>query len=206
MKITVKNQIRKVFLIFNTKIGQKSEISQTSEDNYNDDDFVDEEALGIEVIDDSENDDEYADEDFEKAFEVAEPIRRNNTGSGNRPISKKYVQTPGSSRRMDSSKINAKYKIEEKEDKEESELEKGLPDRIEEEPGVENAKESIQNSSVKEKQKIDKTQKKEISVKENKVKKTQKFEKIENKQQEKRNEVRQPKEKIIKPKINRKQK
>lgn len=108
-----------------------------SDDGYDEegDDFEDEEALGIQVLDDDEEDD-YDDEKFEQVFEEAEDLRRINTSASNRPISKKYVQTPGSSRRLESSHIDKKFLVDESKEPEDFETMNEIkeePERITEE-------------------------------------------------------------------------
>lgn len=108
-----------------------------SNDGYDEegDDFEDEEALGIQVLDDDEEDD-YDDEKFEQVFEDAEDLRRINTSASNRPISKKYVQTPGSSRRLESSHIDKKFLVDESKEPDDFETMNEIkeePERITEE-------------------------------------------------------------------------
>ena len=67
----------------------------TIENEYEDDDFEDERALGIQNLDDEEEED-YDDEKFEQVFEEAEDLRRFHTSSSKRPISRKYIKTPAS--------------------------------------------------------------------------------------------------------------
>ena len=74
-------------LTVSSKINLLTLLDAPSENNeYEEDEFEDENALGIQNLDDEDND--YDDEQFEQWFDDAEDLRRHQTASSKRPVSK----------------------------------------------------------------------------------------------------------------------
>jgi hypothetical protein len=145
-------------------LDERSDLDESDVD-YGEEDFEDEKALGIQIIDDEVEDDQYSD-NFDEVFDEAEDLRRVNTHSSKRPISKKYIRTPASDRLRESSKVDEKYRADsskEKIDEHECSVkdifdQSNFPEKIEEEFDKEqNTKDSIQKSVKKQADEIEVT-------------------------------------------------